>query len=259
MGVRRAARSPWVERAARLGLVAKGVSYALVAVLAIDVIVGRGGETASRQGALRTVAAHPLGKVVLVPLAVGFAGYALWRLTDAVFDPSGEGSDAKGLAKRAGALARACLYAGLLVTTIEILAGAGGGSGGTKRETAGVLGWPAGRELVVAVGLGVAAAAVWNLYRGVSGKFEDKLEQAPGAARWTGTVGHCARGVVFGIVAWFLVKAAIEYDPKEAVGLDGALAKLAHQAYGEGLLGATAAGLLAYGVYCLFEARYREV
>jgi len=45
----------------------------------------------------------------------------------------------------------------------------------------------------------------------------------------------------------------------EAIGLDGALQKLAQASYGPYLLGLTAAGLVSYGLYCLVDARYRDV
>jgi hypothetical protein len=65
--------------------------------------------------------------------------------------------------------------------------------------------------------------------------------------------------VLFGLVGFFLVRAAYQYDPSEAIGLDGALAKLAHQPYGRWLLAAAAVGLIAYGVFALIQARYRDV
>jgi hypothetical protein len=260
--LRRLRGGPWLEVVGRAGLAAKGISFALVGVLAILVAVERGGETTDRQGALRAVADQPFGEVVLALLAAGFAGYAIWRLADAVLDLRDEGDDAKGLAKRGASIAKAAVYVALLWTAISILAG-GGGGGGEQRKTGGVLGWPAGRELVFAVALAVAGAAGFNVYRGVTRKFEDKLsgmgDVAERAAVGLGVAGHVARGVVFAIVAWFLARAAVEYDPQDAVGLDGALARLAHESYGKALLGITAAGLLAYGVYCLFEARYRDL
>ena len=79
------------------------------------------------------------------------------------------------------------------------------------------------------------------------------------SAERVGVAGLLARGVVFGLIGAFVVKAAIDYDPREAIGLDGALQKLAHQTYGEWLLGLTAIGLLAYAIFCLVEARYRRV
>ena len=63
---------------------------------------------------------------------------------------------------------------------------------------------------------------------------------------------------MFALVGVFLMKAAVEYDPSEAEGLDGALARLADQPYGQVLLGLAAAGLLAYAAYCLADARYHD-
>jgi hypothetical protein len=108
-------------------------------------------------------------------------------------------------------------------------------------------------------------AGLYNAYRAVTNKFEKDLEKAAmsGAEkRWyrrVGEVGHAARAVVFSLVGIFLVKAALEYDPKEAIGLDGALQKLAGQTAGPYLLGLTAAGLLCYGLFCFVQARYRRV
>jgi hypothetical protein len=76
---------------------------------------------------------------------------------------------------------------------------------------------------------------------------------------WIGSFGHLARMVVFGLVGVFLIKAATDYNPNNAVGLDGALAKLAHASYGPFLLGIVAAGLIAFGVYSLSDARYRRI
>jgi fumarate reductase subunit D len=261
---RRLARGPWVDLLGHAGLAAKGISFVLVGVLAILVAVGHGGETTDRQGALRAVAQHPFGKVALLVLAVGFAGYALWRLADAVLDLRDEGDDASGLAKRAASVAKAAIYFALLWTTISILIGSGNGGGqGEQKATGGVLGWPGGRELVFLAALALAGAAAFNAYRGITRKFEEKLtgmgDVAERAAVTLGVVGHVARGTVFALVAWFLAKAAIQYDPQNAVGLDGALARLAREPYGKALLGLTAAGLLAYGIYCLFEARYRDL
>jgi formate hydrogenlyase subunit 3/multisubunit Na+/H+ antiporter MnhD subunit len=128
-----------------------------------------------------------------------------------------------------------------------------------------VLDWPAGRWLVFAVAAAIGVAAVWNVYRGLSRKFEEDLElgeMTSEARRWIarlGLVGLSSRGVVFGVIAWFLAKAAYEHQAKETVGLGGALAKVASAAYGKPLLAAVAAGLLAFAVFCLAQVRYRDV
>jgi hypothetical protein len=127
-----------------------------------------------------------------------------------------------------------------------------------------VLGWPGGQELVAAAGAIVLGAAAWNLYRGLSRSFEKQLRRGLSEREraWIGRiglVGLCARAVVFGVIGWFLLKAALAFDPQKAVGLGGALAKLAQAPYGPVLLGLTAAGLLVFGLFCVAQARYRDV
>lgn len=263
----------WYAWLARTGLVAKGVSYGLVGVLAMQLAAGEGGDATSREGALSTLAQGTGGRVVLGLLAAGFASYAAWRVVQAIVereDGDDAGATAKEWGKRAGYLARAAIYAGLTYSAVRILVGAGGGEssgqGGGKEQqaTAEVLGWPGGTWLVGIVGVAVVGYAGWNAYRGLARKFEEKWEggRSRAARRWgslAGVVGHLARAVVFALIGVFLVRAAIQYDPSEAIGLDGALQELAGASYGPYLLGLTAAGLVAYGVFCLVDARYRDV
>ncbi len=262
MAARDAADHPAFEGAGRLGLVAKGVPYLLVAWLALEVALGTGGKAADREGALRTIADEGPGKVVLIALAAGFAAYALWRFAQAFLDRDREGDDAKGLAKRAGDLAKGALYAGFCYTTVEILAGAGG-HGDERKQTQNAFDLPLGRWLVLAVGVGFVAAAAWNVYRGLSGKFMDEMScpsrGSRRVCRVAGVAGHLARGVVWGIVGWFLVDAAWKFEANRARGLDGALSELAGHPYGRWLLGITAAGLALYGIFCFLQARYRRV
>jgi uncharacterized protein DUF1206 len=245
-----------METLARVGLVAKGVSYALVGVLAIGVAAGVGGGATSRQGALHQLAGKPFGKIVLILLVAGFAAYALWRIVQAV-----HADDEWG--KRIGYLGRAAIYIGLTYSAARVVAGSGGGNGSqnqkTHKATGVVLSWPAGREIVIVAGLVAIGVGGWNLYRGVTRKFEKKWRGHSDTATLVGVVGHVARFVVFVLIGVFAIKAAADYDPKKAVGLDGALQKLAHASYGSVLLGLTAAGLLAYGLYCFADARYRDV
>jgi hypothetical protein len=239
--------------AGRLGLVAKGVPYLLIAWLALDVAFGGRRTTADRQGALRAVAQHGAGKAVIVALVCGFAGYALWRFAEAFLNRNDD-----KWPKRLGAFAKGALYVAFAWAALRILTGSGGESN-EKRETANAFDLPLGREIVFAAGAGFAVAAVWNWYRGVTRNFMKDMRTSKTWVCWLGVVGHVARGLVWAIVAWFLVKAAWEYDPNEAVGLDGALAKLLHRDYGEPLLAVVAAGLAAYGLFCFAQAKYREV
>lgn len=263
-----AGRSRWVGWLGRAGLVAKGVSYALVATLALLLAADGGGRATGREGALELIADEAYGRLAIIGLAVGFAAYAAWRLAQALLDRATEGTDAGGLAKRAGYFARALLYAALAGTALTLLDGTGSGSSETQETrgaTAEALTWPGGRLLVGAVGLGFLAAAAFNGYRALTQKFEEKWyvddvgERTQRMLAGVGSAGLLARFVVFGFVGLFLVKAAYEYDPQEAIGIDGALRKVVDGAYGEALLGVVAGGLLCYALFCLVEARYRRV
>jgi hypothetical protein len=261
---REAARSEPIGWLGRFGLVAMGVSYGLVAVLAIKLALGEGGEAEDRGGALQTIAQDGFGRLVVLLLAIGFAGYAIWRFAEAVFDREGQGREPKGLANRVGYFGRGLIYTGLCIVAVSVLLGSSGEKN-EQEETAKVLDWPAGRWIVAAVGAGFMAAGLWNFFRGLTRKFKDKLNTAQMSAfeervlSVVGFAGVVSRGVVFSLIGLFLAKAALEYDPQEAVGLDGALRKLAAQDHGRVLLGLVAAGLLSYGVFCLFQARYRRV
>jgi Domain of Unknown Function (DUF1206) len=261
-----AAQSPWVERLARIGLVAQGVSFGLVAVLAIKLALGEGGKATDRQGALRSIAHDGLGRFVVILLAVGFGAYALWRLAQVFLghDVEERGGEKKW-SKRAASLGKAAIYGALCATAISVLVGESGGGNDEQKAAEGILGWPGGRWVVGGVAVAIAAAALWNLYRAVSGKYKDSLktdQMSSTELRWTtriAVVGLLSRAVVFALISWFTFRAAAEYDPQEAEGLDGALRKLAAETYGDWLLGLVAAGLLAFGVFCLIQARYREV
>ncbi len=256
---------PWFRALARAGMVARGGIFLIIGLLALQVAADSGGTTTDQKGALAVVAQERFGKILLVVLAVGLAGYALWRFAQALLDTDDKGEDGKGWVVRASKLGSGVSYAILCATAVAILVGAGGGSsssGGPKETTAGVLGWPGGRAWVLIAAAVVLGVGVWNVYRGVGRKFMKRLHPSPRMRRpveWLGVVGFSARGVVFGLIAFFLAKAAVEFDPKEAVGLDGALSRLAAQPYGTALLGFVAAGLVVFALYCFAEGRYREV
>lgn len=261
--VRGLARHPWVDRLGRVGWATKGLLYAVIGLLALGVARGRGGgERADQEGAIAAIAGRPFGTAVLVVVAVGLFGYALWRVTEALLP----GGDAEDKARRVGYVVSALAYAGLGLLAVSILRGRGGGGGDQAKEaTARLLGLPFGRGLVGLAGVVVVVVGLAQAKDGVTRSFTDELatgEMGPDRRRWVerlGVVGMCARAVAFALIGSFLVRAALRFDPDETQGLDGALRSLVDEPYGPVLLALVALGLLAYGLFCFAQARYRRV
>jgi hypothetical protein len=257
--------SPWIKRLARFGMICAGALYILIGGLAIGLAAGAGGKATDRTGALHEIGGKPWGTAVLVVLAIGFAGFALWRFTVAVVGEKLETYEDLGWGKRAWYAARGGFYAVLCYATVEFLVDARASSGNERQQTETVLEWPGGRWLVGAAGVGILGWGIGNAYRGISRNFKDDLRTGQMSAetgRWVtraGVVGYVARAVVFALIGVFLIRAAIQYDPKEAIGIDGALQKVADQTFGPLLLGVVAAGLIAYGLFYFVRAGYREV
>ncbi|EFC82053.1 DUF1206 domain-containing protein [Parafrankia sp. EUN1f] len=266
---RRTRHSRATDLTARLGFVARGVVYLLIGVLATQIARGNPDEQANRQGALREIADKPFGTGLLVLIAVGFAGYALWRLLEGVVGHREETDAKKRAVKRAVSVIRGVIYLVITGSTIAFLASDGSSSGSGSGEpapyTARVMAHSGGRWLVGAVSLVVVGVGVGMLVKGLTTGFEEKLKRAQmgpallGAARRVGQVGYLARGVVFGLAGVFVVKAAVDFDPDEAKGFDGTLRSIADQAYGQVLLACCAAGLALFGAYSFIEARYRRL
>jgi uncharacterized protein DUF1206 len=248
---------------ARFGIAARGVVYVVIGVLAVKLAIGAGGQATDQQGALQTIAKQPLGSLLLAMVAVGLLGYASWRLLRAALGGTQGQDDVKD---RIDGLASGIAYGILFAAAVKILIGAGGGGGANPDDAAGgVLGWPGGPWLVGIAGAVAIGVGLQQGYKGVTRSFMDATDthgmSGPVERAYTafGVFGHLARMAVFGLIGVFLIKAAIDFDPDEAVALDGALAKVAHAPSGPLLLGIVAAGLIGFGAFSLVESRYRRV
>lgn len=259
-----ALHSDTFEVLSRAGFIARGIVYGLIGVLAVALALGAGGKATNQQGALETVAAQPLGRVLLVAIAAGLGGYALWRLVRAALGRGPE--DARdNLIDRIAGFGSGVVYAFLCYVAAKIVAGARAGNGGVQHKTAGILGWPGGQWLVGIAGIVLVGIGLYQGYRAITQEFLDDAKVGEMDARTrrlvtaVGVVGHLARMVVFGLVGIFLVKAAVDYNPHAAVGVGGALARLLHEPFGNALLAVVAAGLVAFGLYSITDARYHRL
>jgi hypothetical protein len=261
--VRQAA--PWVERLARIGYAAKGVVYVLVGALAFQSAIGRGGQLTDSQGAFRTLLRQPFGQALLIAVALGLLGYALWRFVSAFSDPEGWGSDAKGIGRRVVEFFRGAIHLALAVQAFRLSQGQSSGGGNAPAETsATVLSLPLGQLLLGIGAAAIAAYGLYQIYRAWTAKLSKKLRltMSARARRWVIAVsraGIAARGIVFATVGFYVAQAALTRDASEARGLRGALQALASGETGTWLLPIVAVGLIGYGIYQFIQARYRTL
>jgi hypothetical protein len=264
---RRVARSDGFKGLAKLGFAARGTIYLLLGIFAVLLVLGERSPEADQRGAMQEVARHDGGFLLLWVIAIGFVGYALWRFSEVAFGVVGKGEKSHDLAPRLQSLIRGVIYAGLAFSAFNLLAHARAKSQASQQQllTTKVMQHSAGRWLVGIVGLVVIGVGLGLIYEGVARKFKKHFAMAdmPTGSRrivwFLGTFGITARGVVFSLVGFFLIQAALDYDAKKARGLDGALRRtVAESDLGRVLVGVCAVGLVAFGLYAYAEAAWRR-
>jgi hypothetical protein len=243
--------------------VAKGVVYATIGVLAMQESLGLGGTTTDPSGAVRsmgTIGSQSVGNVLIVALAIGLLGYALWKLVQGIMDPDEKGSDAHGILRRVGYVGSGLIYGALAFSAAQSVFGAEDTSEDLMAASAMAYQPPLGRILV---GLLVIGVGLYQLYAAYEAKFREDLSldrMSDTEERWitlAGRAGTAARAI--GVAGAFVVLAAYQADASEVRGLGAALETFQHQPLGAFMLGVVAAGLITYGAFMLLVARYRRI
>lgn len=255
----------WVEKMARAGYLAKGAIYILIGVLSAMAAFGAGGQSAGKTEAFKVIEQQPFGQVLLVLVAIGFIGYAVWRYVQAFKDTENKGTDTKGLFQRIGFAFSGVLYLSFAFYALKMVfgnSGGGGGQSGRQQLIGELLSQPFGQILVGLLALFAIGKGVNQLYkgfkkgfmkeiRGVSGKERELYERA-------GQVGYISRGVVLGIIGFFMGRAAILSSASQAKGTEGVFDFLG-SAGGPWLMGLIAIGVVAYGAFQIVKAKYKPI
>ena len=261
----RTADSRWLELLARAGFVGYGIVHLLFGWLALQIAFGNSAGDGDQSGALRTLAAQPMGRFLVIAVAVGMLAMAIWQALEAAVGHRAERADDR-LRERVFSAARTVAYLWLGWTAVKVFARANSDSATQQEElTARVMESSGGRWLVGLAGLLLAGIGVGMVVYGVRKKFLRRLRTGEMSARTTrlarrlGLAGYAARGSAFAVSGLLVVLAAVSYDPEKARGLDSALRMLRDQSYGTILLTLIALGIAAFGLYCFLQSRYRRV
>lgn len=243
-----------LETFARLGFLARGIVYMLLGYFALTTAGGEG--TAS---VLQAIEEMPGGAILLTVMAVGLAGYGVFRLATAALDLENAGDGAKGIATRIGQTASGFahfVFAWIAVTLATGNGGGGQGGSGEGEAARTAMTYPGGEALVLVVGIGLLIGGIEQLIRAWTSKFMRHLEaRTPRQVEWLGRAGYAARGVVFLIVGWQILRAATG-DGTGRLGFEPALAALQQVGWAYPLV---AFGLILFGLFSLALAVYHRI
>lgn len=247
------------KKLAQLGYMARGVVYIVIGGMAILAATGdTGGKTTDSKGAIATILEQPLGNFMLGVLIIGLIGYALWRVVQAVKDTDRHGTSGKGLVIRGGLFTSAITHAALAVWAVKLMLGESDSSdtgGSWLSSTPGLI-------VLGVVGVGAIGAGLAHMFKGWTARFERYMTIPSDKRGWAKPLcqfGLIARGIVWCMVGYFLIRSALLTGGGDTKGVADALNSLAGSSHGPWLLGIVATGLMAFGVYSVLEAFYRRI
>ena len=268
-----------IARVRSAGFFTKGVVYILVGALTFMAAFGLGGDITSTSGVVAFLLELPLGEVLVGLVALGLLAYTLWRLVQVWLRPKKDGGKKpenwKEVLTRFRYFYSAIFYAVIAYSfakpLLEKLSGgnstaqAGGENEQEKAALGELLSHSYGTSLIWILALIVSAQAIWQFRLAYSGRYMKKIDSYPDLKheyefiKKSGKLGYVARGIVFGIISFFLIKVVLLHNAEVYKGTEGALQYLLSFSYGSLLLGATAAGLLGYGIFNMMVARHAQL
>lgn len=255
------------QRVRQIGLIAKGVVYSLLGGLTAMAAAGLGGDISGKKGVIQFLLGLPAGKVLVSIVALGLVCYALWRIYQAYRDPKNDDNDDNRWATRFRYLYSAVFYGAIAFTFAKALFAGSSSGGGDKKKAvlAELLDKDWGPWVIGAIALIVAGQALFQFWQGYSAKFLKKIDDQPednrtyNLIKYSGRFGYYARGVVFGIISFFLFKVISAHSAEAYSGTEGVFQYLLGLSFGKVLMGIVALGLVGYGVFNIMVARHSEL
>ncbi len=256
-----------IKKVARTGFVAKGVVYGIIGVLTFKAAFDMGGQKAGQLQVLEFLEKQTFGNILLILMALGLACYATWRFIQAVKDPENIGNDGKGKAKRVAFFCSGLLYLGFGILAALKAFGSNKGSSGSSGsgQQSSFLASETGLWIIGIVGAGIIIAGIFQFVKAYKNDYQKKFDLSSlgeqkkrESIEKTAKFGLSARGVILLIIGFFAIKAAVNSNPSQIKSTSEAFAFIQESAYGAWLMGAVAAGLVAYAIYMFLMAKYRR-
>jgi hypothetical protein len=250
------------------GLIAKGVVYCLLGILAFMAafeIAGQSDNNTDKKGVFQFIQNHAGGKVMLALIALGLLCYSIWRGIQTFGNTENKDNNAKGISSRVRYLFSGAVYLAVAFVAAKTLFDKDKGNGDANQTfVAELLSKPLGQWMAALVALSIAGVGVYQAYYGLSEKYKkhvSELNVHNNASHYlltAGKIGYVSRGVVWLIIAFLMMKAALHANSKEAGDTGKAFQFLESSSYGSYMLGALGVGLVLYGVFNVVRARYER-
>lgn len=259
------------------GFFTKGVVYFLVGSLTLMATAGLGGEVTSTQGVIHFLLTLPLGKAIISVIALGLIAYSLWRFYEMLFLPRFSMTSDSGI-KRSFQRFRffySGVFYGLVAYTFlrPLIKSLKGQSLTGTEKTEGMeeeaalwelLSHDGGKLVIWVIALIVGSQAIWQFKIAFSASFMKKIDNYPDFQKEydfikkSGRLGYASRGIVFGIISFFLIQVILRHNANEYKGTEGVLQYLFDLSYGSLLSGTVALGLIGYGIFNIMVARHAD-
>ena len=258
-----------LKKIARIGYLAKGIVYGLTGILTFLAAFNMGGEKTDQLRVLEFLEEQTFGNILLALLGAGLFCYSFWRFIQALSDPENIGDGKKGKIKRIAYFISGCIYFGLSLLAFYRVFKAGsvssGSGSGNSIEQISWLSTDIGLMLVGFVGVCFIGTGIYQFTRVFKKDFVKKFqlksireEKRRKTILNSAYMGMTSRGIIFLIIGYFAIQAALTADPSEIKTTMEAFSFLEESSYGAWVLGVVAAGLVAYAIFMFMMAKYRR-
>jgi hypothetical protein len=253
---------PGIAKIAQAGLISKGIVYILLGVLGFMAAFEIGGQSnndTNKATVFRSVKEFPGGIILLILLAAGLICYSIWRGVQ-TFSNSHEQNN---WTKRVRYFFSGLVYLSFAVTAIQMTFHDRGDSEHKNQYwISEMLSHSYGQLLIGAAALILAGIGIYQIYYGLSEKYKNHVQElnlhSKGSSLMlrAGKIGYLSRGVVWLVIAYLLMLAALHKNSSEAGDMGKAFGFIEDSSFGSYLLAALGVGLIAYGIFNFIRARF---
>lgn len=241
------------------GTFSTGLIYASIGVIAILSFLRLKDGGADESSLLAFLEDFFVGKIIIGIIVLGMVSFVVWRIFEAIKDPYLYGSGPKGIGRRIGIALSGIADAFIAFAAVRILLNIGNveedGEPKEQRETvANLLTEDWGQAIIIGLGLIITVTAMIQFWYGVTQGYRERLDiahfnkekkQLIHLFAW---MGYAARGIILGIIGFFLLKAGYLEEARHVVNTDKAFDFLGDHV-GHLAFVLVAIGTICYGLF----------